>query len=335
MSARILSPSWMVTESERHGIRALEEVLPKVEAYDGRHKHDDDGEYQVRTLDDVLRETSWMRGNLEYEESVEADTLERPAEPEANDSVLDDMQESEVQRQDEGSEDVQSVSEEPPLNNSSPDRMPEPAQGPAGQREDDAPQFEADGLSAKPEEDEEEFGQEMSVDYEDMIRQEAEAVFEEERRRAWASVEEEVTSMRARLAESLRKIETTVREMTETFDDNYLKLLEILVKKIVMRELSISREGIRDIVEETVRMTGNDEPVVVKISPDDYEYLMEYESQWLDSVMHDASMRLEVDEELAPGDCVVESRLGRVDNTVQQRIEKIVEAIYDAADTAQ
>jgi flagellar assembly protein FliH len=130
----------------------------------------------------------------------------------------------------------------------------------------------------------------------------------------------------------LQSLVTTLEQDRESLfqqrEEVLLDLVLLVSEKLVARELSLHPEAIRQIIEEGFRQVAHQEGLRLLVSPLDYEVLRQ---ENLDS--WPPGVELQADGTVSPGGFRLETSMGEVDGTRENRWSLIVQAVQQAVET--
>ena len=198
-----------------------------------------------------------------------------------------------------------------------------------------------------------------SENYEDIIqkaKEEAEAIIEEaelEAQRILESAEIEAFNRKQSIEDESRQkgFETGYEEAKSMYEDllseaefvkehasveyceimagiekDALELIMNIAEKVIGEEISLNKENIISIVGQALEKCSNREEIAVKVSVQDYDFLVDNKEKLLSMVDGIENLEIKRDHSLKPGDCLVETPYGSIDAGVQTKLRKIEEA---------
>jgi flagellar assembly protein FliH len=112
-------------------------------------------------------------------------------------------------------------------------------------------------------------------------------------------------------------------------EDEIIALVNSVAKKVIARELMVDREYIIDIVKQAIEQCSNKAGLIVKVSPDDYEFLTENKDNLLSVLEGVSDIDIRQELSLKQGACIVETPFGSMDAGVHTKLRKIEEAFDD------
>ncbi|NLK86687.1 MAG: hypothetical protein GX279_04245 [Clostridiaceae bacterium] len=144
----------------------------------------------------------------------------------------------------------------------------------------------------------------------------------------------------AAAAEQNRAILEEAREIRESAAVEYESILagmeadivELVIKtarKAVGGELASNRDIILQLVASALSECSNKNGAVVKVCPEDGEYLEENRHRLAAMTEGADGLEIKPDSMLKPGDCIVETSLGSIDAGAGTRLDKIEEAMKE------
>ncbi len=118
-------------------------------------------------------------------------------------------------------------------------------------------------------------------------------------------------------------------ETLASLEQDMVNLVLNIAAKVVGDEIHNNREAILGVVREAIHTCSNHEHVILKVSHEDYEVIVENEEK-LKSMIKDLDV-LEIKKEgtLTKGSCIIDTGLGSVDGSVDTRLDLIRQAFFE------
>jgi len=139
--------------------------------------------------------------------------------------------------------------------------------------------------------------------------------YESEKNRISAEIES--------LHSSIQQIENLKKKLLLENKIHILDLCVYISKRLLMKEVETNDEYILSVIERAIEMAHGEEEITLKLSPQDFEFLSNFDKEKLSQAGLLEKTKLESDPELQRGGVVLETNYGVVDARVEQRIEKI------------
>ncbi|MBU1221338.1 hypothetical protein KKF34_02540 [Myxococcota bacterium] len=142
-----------------------------------------------------------------------------------------------------------------------------------------------------------------------------------------ARYEIEIEKIRASLGSGLERMTTKVREIKENYMNVVTDLSLMIVSKVLGNSAADNREMVFKYIKEALSYIDDEEKIVLKLNPDDYEYLKKSHSHFIDDFNSYRGYRVEATGEIMFGGCILEYSGGRIDNTLDTRFEQIKKSL--------
>lgn len=113
------------------------------------------------------------------------------------------------------------------------------------------------------------------------------------------------------------------REVLESIESDAINVILEIAKKVIGIEISFNKEDILYLVKQAFEKCGNKENIVLKTSPEDYDFLVINKDKLLSMVEGIGDLEIKKDSSLKEGACIVETAFGSVDAGVQTKLNKI------------
>ena len=118
-------------------------------------------------------------------------------------------------------------------------------------------------------------------------------------------------------------------ETIKSLEQDIIELAVEIAKKVIGAEFSLNREVILNIAGETIRSCTNRDQILVKVSSEDYDYVVQNQEKIRNSVRDLGQLEIRGDKTLVPGSCVIDTGLGMVDGSVETKLELIEQAFLE------
>lgn len=164
-------------------------------------------------------------------------------------------------------------------------------------------------------------------------RRQADAIAEEAWQRGYAEGNEAAAEQsRAILAEAEQIRNTAIEEyeaMMNSMEADMVALVLDVCRKAVAGELAINKNVIIQLVRDALPNCSNKNGAVLKVCPEDADYLAEHISELHAEVEGADELVIKPDCTLKPGDCIIETPLGGVDAGTSTKLDKIEAAFRE------
>lgn len=133
----------------------------------------------------------------------------------------------------------------------------------------------------------------------------------------------------------LEEITRKREELFESFKKDLLKIVLIVTKRIIHRELSFCPEIIEETLREAFRYLVNNQQIIVHLNPLDYKYISSHPSV-LSFIGEDLNgIKLIEDPNITRGGCYLETSFGDVDATIESQFSKIESFVWEKIKNSQ
>lgn len=127
-------------------------------------------------------------------------------------------------------------------------------------------------------------------------------------------------------AATLEQARMEYRAILESVEADAVNVILDIARKVISDELSTGKEHIMSMVRQAFEKCANRDSLVLRVSPQDYEYLDGNRDELLSMVEGIGELELKRDSSLKVGACIVETPYGSIDAGVETRMRKIEEA---------
>lgn len=155
----------------------------------------------------------------------------------------------------------------------------------------------------------------------------------EGRKKAQADFDGQVKALADRIAATLGEIESSKKKIYANAHSILLKLCFQLTKKIINAECSANPDIVLEVIKKSLSYIADRERIVIRVSPLDLEAVSAKKDVWLPIGEGAESIRVEGDERVEKGGCIVESNSGVADARLGVQLEELavfVEKIWES-----
>jgi flagellar assembly protein FliH len=129
------------------------------------------------------------------------------------------------------------------------------------------------------------------------------------------------------MEELLKRIETLKSRLLVDNEGALIRLVFLVASKIAIRDLSEGGDAVKGILASVVGEVQADETVVVKLSPEDLQFMEELQQKTGQKIESLERVKLVAQPEIARGGCLIETEFGTVNATVEERVERVWQAL--------
>jgi flagellar biosynthesis/type III secretory pathway protein FliH len=163
--------------------------------------------------------------------------------------------------------------------------------------------------------------------YEDGFSKGEKEGYEEGKKRA----EEMIKSME----EILAKLEDLWPKMTSEYEDKIMQLVYRAAEKVVYGHIDIDNEVVKRSILNAFELIPKPLDVTININPADYEFIETAKEDLFNKIKQIKRISIVSNPSVGRGGCLVESKDGDADSTIEKRLESIKESIIAAAEKSQ
>lgn len=118
-------------------------------------------------------------------------------------------------------------------------------------------------------------------------------------------------------------------ELFESFKKDLVKVVLVVTKRIIHRELSLSPEIIEETLQRAFRYIVNSQQIIIHLNPLDYKYISSHPSvlSFIGKSLNE--IKLIEDQNITRGGCYLETSFGDVDATIESQFSKIESFIWE------
>ncbi|MBU8849545.1 MAG: hypothetical protein KOO65_09625 [Desulfobacterales bacterium] len=131
-------------------------------------------------------------------------------------------------------------------------------------------------------------------------------------------------------AESLAKLIKELKVLKEDFlkdsEKEIIDLVFSIAGSVIHKEVKTDKEIVLSVLSDAMRTIQEKKNVSIRLNPEDYRYITEAKSDFLDSF---GDILIEQDKEINQGGAVIKTHLGTLDARLDQQLNKIREQVAD------
>lgn len=131
------------------------------------------------------------------------------------------------------------------------------------------------------------------------------------------------------LDELHKTYESLTKNLFEQKETEIIKLVSMVASKIALFEIKTHKEFISELIVKLVEDIQSEEQATVYISQEDYDFIDSARKELELKHPEFQRIKLEVDESIETGGAFLETNIGMIDASIQQRVENIWESLKD------
>lgn len=136
------------------------------------------------------------------------------------------------------------------------------------------------------------------------------------------------------IREAQSVLEDTRAKCRDTIDGMESDIVEMIIdiaKKVIGMELETNKDVVITLAKEAFDRCINKEGMVLRVSSDDYDYVVQNKEKILSAVNGVEDFDIRKESAMRAGSCIVETQFGNIDTGVQTKIGKIEDAFMQVA----
>ncbi|MCC6278013.1 MAG: hypothetical protein IT289_08875 [Oligoflexia bacterium] len=145
----------------------------------------------------------------------------------------------------------------------------------------------------------------------------------EGREKAFSDTAHEIKSAIESLGSMVTELTELKKRLLIENEGHLVKTIFHVAKALALREISTKSEAILDVLRASLESAQSEEEVKVIISQKDKDFLDQMKGQMGNPLERIPKVKVEVNDSISPGGCVVETNFGAVDATIETRINKL------------
>lgn len=156
---------------------------------------------------------------------------------------------------------------------------------------------------------------------------------EEGAKKARAGFDAQVKNVQERIFSFLAEIETSKKKIYSDAHGILLKLCFELTKKVINAECGMNPDIVLSVIRKSLSYVADREKLIIRVAPKDLEIVSSKKDFWLPIGERVESIRIESDDRIEKGGCIIESNSGVVDARLGVQIEELaafVEKVWES-----
>ncbi|MBS4167879.1 HrpE/YscL family type III secretion apparatus protein [Parachlamydia sp. AcF125] len=130
-------------------------------------------------------------------------------------------------------------------------------------------------------------------------------------------------------AEHIADLEKEIKEVRAEFEKIVLPVALKAAKKIVGKELEVSKSAILDIVTSTLKAVAQHKKIAIFVNKEELEVLNENRQKIKEVFENLETLSLGAREDIAPGGCIIETERGIINAQIENRW-KLLEGVFES-----
>ncbi len=147
---------------------------------------------------------------------------------------------------------------------------------------------------------------------------------EENAARAYA---QNLAAVEERFAALFETVEKSKAAMLSEHQTLILEMAQRIARKVISTELSTNSDIILSVVRKALSYVADREKLIVRVAPDDLETITNKRDFWLSVGERLENIRIEADERIDKGGCIIESASGAADARITVQLDELREII--------
>ena len=128
------------------------------------------------------------------------------------------------------------------------------------------------------------------------------------------------------LAQSLTRVK---QDLVKRCEQSVVRMALALSEKIVRRQLAVDKDNLIAIIREALSRIVDYENIRIRVHPTDHHFVKDSMYRLKDLVDSLENLKIEADESIALGGCVVETKFGDIDATIHSQLEAFAEPLQN------
>lgn len=125
------------------------------------------------------------------------------------------------------------------------------------------------------------------------------------------------------------EIQSLREKVLRESEDELINLLMLIARKVIVREISIDRSILSEIVEAGLAAASEHDRLTIRLNPDDYILATTGNGETLRKELITDGMQLKSDVSVMPGSCLIDSELGTIDAGIDAQLDELMRRLME------
>ena len=143
----------------------------------------------------------------------------------------------------------------------------------------------------------------------------------------YAAVCQRASELFRNLAAAIEEVDELQQRVLREAETAIVEMALAVARKVIQREVRIDRSCIAEVIQEALQKTDPRDRVVIRMNSADLQYLETACVSLPESENRLERLRLEADDSIAEGGCMLETKCGDIDGRIEQRLQIIESAL--------
>lgn len=130
------------------------------------------------------------------------------------------------------------------------------------------------------------------------------------------------------LADAINTVTENKRKFFEQSEPELLQLSLKIAEKIVQTQINLDQNTMIKIVNESIRRITDKDKVIIKVCPEDSDFIRQNREQILAKMPDIRTLEIEDDPRIERGGCIIETRLGFIDSLISTKLASVEAALF-------
>jgi flagellar assembly protein FliH len=142
-------------------------------------------------------------------------------------------------------------------------------------------------------------------------------------------------SLKEKLAEMSQTIKSLSDERVRVIQGAKKEIIELathISEKIIQNQINSNDQIVLNVIDEAMSKITDKDRVIIKVNSDDVAIVRENRNKIMELMKDIKNLEVQEDTSLSKGGCIIETRLGYIDSSVNTKITSIKEALFDIYD---
>jgi len=118
-------------------------------------------------------------------------------------------------------------------------------------------------------------------------------------------------------------VETLREKVLRDSEDEIIKLVMLIAKKVIQREVTQDRSILSEVVRAALAAVPERDQIIIRLNPDDHAMITAGRGEILRRELITERMQLKLDPTVQPGGCQIDTEMGTINATIDAQLEEI------------
>lgn len=137
----------------------------------------------------------------------------------------------------------------------------------------------------------------------------------------------EASKIRHQAQQVLQQAEQTRQQTLDDMEEEIIVLAVEIAEKLLVTQLRLDADIVAEVAKEALKLVRDRERVTLYVPPQEVDIYLDHKPQLAQALSDRAKLSIIIDEQIAPGGCMIQTEQGMVDATIDTRWQQVLAAV--------